>query len=416
MLLLGIITAALVAYISFRKPSYGLGMVACLLPAYGIRFAFGPLPSTVLEMVVAGFIVGGVARAVRDRRWAWPPRPFLILGLAWIAVAGLSLFWTPDLRGGLGMWKAYFVEPVLVVLVAWGVIRDRKELTRAIWVGLGFAAVYVAAIGMAQSFFDGFGVAPPYWNLVPRRITSVFEQPNMVSLFLTPLIAALGVPALRASRKTVRLAALVVFALGWYTLTLTHSAGGLLGLVFGMAFVGSVYRKTRWWTIGLVMFGASVAFGFATIRTQVVPVVTLQDWSGNVRLIQWREAWDFIKDHPLRGAGLAGYQEAIAPYHKAGYIEIFPYPHNVFLNVWVELGVVGLVVFLALLGMVSWFLVRGRHHPAAIPLAAAWIALVVHGMVDIPYFKNDLSILFWFLVLFSLSLDKKKNPLMEASL
>ena len=165
--------------------------------------------------------------------------------------------------------------------------------------------------------------------------------------------------------------------------------------------------------MGMAMFAVSVVFGFSPIRSQVLPVVTLQDWSGNVRLIQWREAWDFINDHPLRGAGLAGYQEAIAPYHKAGYIEIFPYPHNIFLNVWIELGIVGLILFVALLVMVAQFLVRGRYHPAALPLAAAWIALVVHGMVDIPYFKNDLSVLFWLLFLLSLPIGDEEKPARE---
>ena len=31
-------------------------------------------------------------------------------------------------------------------------------------------------------------------------------------------------------------------------------------------------------------------------------------------------------------------------------------------------------------------------------LMATMVALLVHGLVDVPYFKNDLSVLFWLIV------------------
>src|SRR5437588_12940649 len=79
------------------------------------------------------------------------------------------------------------------------------------------------------------------------------------------------------------------------------------------------------------------------------------------------------------------------------------YPHNIFLAMWVELGLLGLAAFVVLLGMLLW---RGwssytRADGLARPLlwgtSASFVAIAVHGMFDTPYFNNDLSVEFWIL-------------------
>src|SRR3989338_8758214 len=81
----------------------------------------------------------------------------------------------------------------------------------------------------------------------------------------------------------------------------------------------------------------------------IVQKLTFQKWSGSVRLAQYRETWQLLRYHPIRGAGLAGYQTAIRPYHEDSRVEIFLYPHNLLLAVWVELGLAGLIIFLTIL-------------------------------------------------------------------
>jgi O-antigen ligase len=111
----------------------------------------------------------------------------------------------------------------------------------------------------------------------------------------------------------------------------------------------------------------------------------------------WGETWQMLKDRPILGAGLAGYQQVVEPYHDKEYIEIYLYPHNVILNFWSEVGILGLLAFL---GIVIWFYNKGfkiRDNLSAM-LMAGMLVILVHGLVDVPYFKNDLAILFWILV------------------
>jgi len=117
------------------------------------------------------------------------------------------------------------------------------------------------------------------------------------------------------------------------------------------------------------------------------------DWQMRAQIA--RESLNMLKDRPLFGAGLAGYQTLVAPYHLNKHIELYPYPHNFFLNFWSELGLSGLVVYLIIVTTFFYQLLRKRDSQLKITLCATMIALLVHGLVDAPYLKNDLSILFY---------------------
>jgi hypothetical protein len=47
---------------------------------------------------------------------------------------------------------------------------------------------------------------------------------------------------------------------------------------------------------------------------------------------------------------------------------------------------------------------------------SAMTVLFVHGLVDVPYFKNDLSILFWFLVAVMIVLKKGQKNIIVGNL
>ena len=94
----------------------------------------------------------------------------------------------------------------------------------------------------------------------------------------------------------------------------------------------------------------------------------------------------------------------IGPYWNPTNIDRFTYPHNIVLNSWSETGLLGVVAF-------GWIIVVGfmrtwrgwRSAPTewkAIHLGVllALVYVVVHGLVDVPYWKNDLSLEFWSLV------------------
>ena len=127
-------------------------------------------------------------------------------------------------------------------------------------------------------------------------------------------------------------------------------------------------------------------------------ILLFRDVSGDVRLALWQGTGNLLAARPWRGAGLSGFPTVYAEYKLDKHVELLQYPHNIFLDFWVELGILGLAWLLATLliywrSLLGWY--RARQDPEAIILAAVMVAIVVYGIVDVPYFKNDLSVMFW---------------------
>jgi O-antigen ligase len=111
-----------------------------------------------------------------------------------------------------------------------------------------------------------------------------------------------------------------------------------------------------------------------------------------------------LQHHVLFGAGLSGFAQTIAPYWNPTHIDRFIYPHNIVLTFWSETGLLGLAAFAWIMFTgftMSW---RGRRsgvsdwRPVQFGILLALVAVVVHGLVDVPYFKNDLALEFWALM------------------
>jgi len=58
------------------------------------------------------------------------------------------------------------------------------------------------------------------------------------------------------------------------------------------------------------------------------------------------------------------------------------------------MGILGLVSFIGLVVLGLWRFWKNPYLWFIAPL----FALLVHGLIDTPYFKNDLSLIFWFLI------------------
>ena len=95
---------------------------------------------------------------------------------------------------------------------------------------------------------------------------------------------------------------------------------------------------------------------------------------------------------------------------------MFQYPHTIVLNFWSELGLAGLALFIVIVWQFFRTLRKACYddpsrHAFTVALSAAMIVMLVHGLVDVPYFKNDLAMLFWLLVaLASSAVSESKKP------
>ena len=402
-------------------------LLPLLLPLYVVRFQIGPLPTTVLEVIILTLTVAwivtrkeeGIRQAwKRSSVWHLPAGLWITAGAIGVITAWVNGF---DPVAALGLFRAYFVEPLVVFFIGFDLIRTEEDRDR-LW--RSFCGVTILlGIWAGVQMLTGWGIPHP-WDAWPgRRATGPFPFPNALALFVVPIVAAAICRGARRASRTgwqqtdrgarraplqgawVEIATVII---GIAAIFFAQSDGGLVAVAAAFFVTLLLQKKTRVIAVALAVLAVIAVFAVAPLRGYVTNTLLLNDWSGRVRKVIWQESWTMLTDvttpagiaRPIFGAGLASYPAAIAPYHTATWMEIFQYPHNILLNLWSETGIIGIVAF----GwIVTTWIRRGK--PDALPVVAA---ILVHGLVDVPYFKNDLAVAFWLLILITTLYENKK--------
>jgi O-antigen ligase len=343
------------------------------------------------------------------------------------------------------------------------------RLARLIW-PLALSALAVSLLAVYQKITGNLIDNPFWAAAATRRVISVFGYPNAVGLYVGPIILltiglvfyyitsfkkgliinfqfsifkkkSINTENLKIENllKIENWSLIIIYIsiiLSLLSIFFAKSIGAAFGVGMGLVtFAMLASKQSRRMVIALLLFGFVVAMAIAPLRHAAIKYATFQDFSGQVRLAQWHETWQMLSDgRILTGAGLANFQATLAPYHVAGFyfnknnepdfqfrllnwgqayrarhwqpLEIYLYPHNLILNFWTELGLLGVIAFVWLIVRVvvsSGYLVYRKFKDSPerfiiIGALCALVASIAHGLVDVPYFKNDLSVLFWVVV------------------
>jgi len=177
---------------------------------------------------------------------------------------------------------------------------------------------------------------------------------------------------------------------------LTESRSAKLALVAGMATVLAAYmlpKLTRWGlaVLSVALIGWSFAARWALVHLNMFLGDLPPSWQHRM------EIWDYISyriaERPLWGWGLGASQAlSIESPHQSQYIFALTaahHPHNLMSQLWVELGLFGLVM-----GMV--FLLLTLHRAAALPAPlrpfafGAWVAALILTLFAYNFWTDSL--------------------------
>jgi len=380
------------AIITYTQPKFAVGLILALLPTYLIRLQIQGIPTTFLELMLLVFLfivfaknLGNLGRLKKLGNLNW-------WILAFVAAGIVSTLISPDKHAALGILKAFILEPVLFFYSLQFVIRRFEDLTTPYNL-LFLSAVLVSLFGILQ-YFTFIHLPLRFWGtgVEVERITSVFDYPNALSLYLAPLVALFFSGWLFGGRVLNRknlLIGLFIMLLGLY---LTFSRGAWLAFVLTLIWLLWLrydYKKV----FGSFLVLLALLFAIPATRNRLMLVAHDASSSAHVQL--WAAGLQKVKQSPVLGNGLAGYRNTLEQQNFTG--EILNYPHNIFLNFWLEMGLVGLVSFFGII-IVSVKKYKKDYNWYLLGALAYLSIFVIHGLVDVPYFKNDLSILFWFVI------------------
>ena len=427
MVLLVPIFALLFFCLCWRRPLFAAYIVIAALPAYLITFRIGPLPSTFLELMI---LILSFVLLIRGKiEWKKIYRqPFFWPLLAILFASLFSALMSPNWWGGLGLWRAYFLESLMFIGCLVSLVKTRKDFY-GVFVSLGISALYLSLFSFWQKF-SAWGV--PSIFLKPDgsvdRVTGVFGYPNALGLYLGPIIIlfsgwlAIARQHLETRRRLVSTESIFKIAViicSFITIVLAQSEAAVLAVLAVWFLLLLYFKKTRILALILLVIGVIMLFALSPFREFVLEKVFLRDWSGIVRRQIWVETIAMLKDHWFLGGGFAGYTRSIVPYHTSvDWMEIYLYPHNIILNFWSEFGLLGLLAFIWLGIKYFWVSIKDIWRSVSkeskiisVTLTAVMLEIIIHGLVDVPFFKNDLSIIFLFPVILAVmnnSLAKEK--------
>lgn len=375
-----------------------------LIPFYFLRFSIFGFRTNIFELItLISFLamsyelrarrLGGQAKSAKLRFASIWPYLFLL-------AAGTAVFFSEDKVRALGIFKGWFFFPLVLFLV---LINSNKQNQLpylalplvssgsliSIWAILQKAGI----VGL--SFYQKADPASfsQYLNS-PIRAFGPFESPNYLAMFLVPTFLLSLLSWQLAKNHNQKTLLLCCFATMVLAIIFSGSSGGFLALVTGVIIImiGRIKKRRG---IGYLVIAPLIMLLLANYLILSGRVLFSSD---QARAAIYEQSAKLLSDNYIVGLGLGDFSDQIAAATKnlpAFQEFVLPYalhPHNLFLALWLNLGLFGLIIFLVLIYL---FFQKIKAQKALLPLAAAMIAVLAHGIVDTTYFKNDLSALFW---------------------
>jgi O-antigen ligase len=254
----------------------------------------------------------------------------------------------------------------------------------------------------------GLAVDPAILNVsLSQRFGYPLDHPNTAG-YLLAMSLPLGMFVATASTGWWRGLSMVSCASQMFALVLTFSRGAWFGWSAAMLYLAVALRRWKYLT-ALMVVAASGILVSPSLQDRLASVTRPRDdLAIRERLQRLTSAFQLGMDHPILGVGYGRgrLKESLRPYLKGTILEDSPvlHTHNVYVELFAETGLVGLLAYLWLLGHTLLRLRRasrrrdGPERLLGFGLSASWIAAIVTGLGDIPFYHHETRIFFFTIV------------------
>jgi O-antigen ligase len=356
---LGVFAAAGLAFVALVMSNLTLGL--CLFTLIAFVDALPTAAGSALSLqkaaglVLVGSWLGTVAvqrRSLRTFLGAHPAISYTLV--AFLVWAGVSAVWAQYVPAAETAVIRYCLSIVLALIV-FSAVQTRRD---ALWVLKAFVAG--AALSAAYGIIAGGTTEAVNTSSGVSRITGTSGDPNEFAAMLVVGMVLAGALAFSRERMLVRWAAIGAIGLCTLGILLTVSRGGLVAL--GAALLMAIVAGGRWRlpmaVVAVVVAGATIGYFTTYAPPQAEERILDTAGGGSGREDLWTVAWRMFKDRPVGGVGAGNYPIAAIDYllqpglivRDEFIIDTPKPPHNVYLSVLAELGVVGLALFMIVLG------------------------------------------------------------------
>jgi O-antigen ligase len=444
-----------VALCWYRLP-FAVALLPLALPYYLLhKTIFSHYSFSLIEITFGICLIVAVGQLLLQRtRWqywlTWRELrgrfgPFTIPILVFFIAAAFSIVIAYEKVFAQRAFREEVFDPLIYVLLAFYCLRSRQDVTRLLAAILG-TGLMVAIAGIVQYVFLKNQVVAGSDNL--SRVYAMYGSANSIGIlfdYVLPVGFALVVARTQYALNTLaiwrgRLAAIAFCLVLLYVLYLSQSDGAWLAIAVAALFIVALsIRRRKTLLIAAPLFVMVLGITFFLFHTRIMNFIfdnhvdVHSVSTATKRLYLWRSALDMIHDSPWFGYGMDNwlchfslnytcftpqlhhYLIANDPVtHMSTDLKFEPdlsHPHNVFLHIWLSMGIFGMLAFAAILVLFFWLFVRILRYLRSyerkenlylqwmtIGVGAAMLAALIQGQVDSTFLEQDAAFNFWMLV------------------
>lgn len=390
-----------------------IALFPLLFPLYLFRATAFGLPVTFTEVVLSFAALYFVFReGIWKASWwrkhpqVWKSLPlllFLIAGVFSVLVSPAFSFFPdgtefPARLRALGILKGWILFPMLYFFMAKTYFFEKPSLIQWALRALLMSGVILSLYALYQVLTGDF-ITPD------ARASGPFESANFLSLYLAPLLLYAGFAIKNSETTEDRFFLAIAGGLCMAALFFTFSYAAWLG-VLGATALGLYlqYQKriSKWLLLGSV--AVLLLLGLSQVGSEKFQqFIDFQERSSTtVRLQVYDISLGLLSENPLLGIGLGQYElqyqlEGERLLGKIPFESVMLHPHNIYLAFWLNMGLLGLIAFLWMVWRaLGWLAEKDKRGRQIVALML--VVILIHGLFDTPYFKNDLAFEFWLLM------------------
>lgn len=375
------------------------------IPLYLVRFHIFSLPTNIFEMfAVLTSCILLINKQCVPLRKLFKNNHLLSIG---IFLLFIGTFISTALNGmslmSLGIIKSWFLIPILFSLLITTPAK-KYEVRKLILHSLYVSIFLVATISFLYATFGIF--------TYDGRLRAFYLSPNHLAMYLVPgffIGTYLAIEAFKNKRRLTFLLLFLSLILISYILYLTKSYAGWISAVmaYPVLFFSSRSGLFRYFgRLGIFMFIFGLILSTQISTDKFLAAAHISERSSLAsRVMIWKSAIKIGSDNPLWGIGPGMFQEKYLEYQQyfPPYLEwAVPQPHNLYLAFWLQTGFLGLLGFVLIIISVFYRITCMQKNKKAAFFAAMlscyFISILIWGIADTPYWKNDLASVFWIML------------------
>ncbi len=337
-----------------------------------------------------------------------------VLLFAGILIYGCIISYTAIASTKMAM---IYIAFILFYFTFVNTIKTRKQLY-ALIVLVVFVATFVALLGIYQNY-TGIATTESWvdeemFGEITTRVYSTFDNPNVLGEYLILLIPIALAMFWSAKKWLHRFAYVGITGLLALCLIFTSSRGAWLGVMLALA-IFIILRDKR--LVGLGVIGV-LLLPFITPDSVINRMMSIgQDSSSISRISIWSGSLNIVRDYWLSGIGIGTEAfRVVYPAYTLPGAEYALHAHNLYIQILVETGMVGFIIFGFLLYMFYktalssyWRTEDNFIATLLIALPAGMTGYLFQGLVDNIWYNYRMVFMFWVIIAFGVVGMRLKN-------